>query len=296
MVTQKKEYYLTEEIIEQLLKEGKENQLEDKARSVIAAAEAQIRKSKQDIFPTANTEKLEGVIAKLGIALMEHNKLQVPLYISELEICLSEIKNSSNSPFGGFGDVFDTFFGTTNNKTTTRYRNPQAKAQAKSEPVINDQLSRLPITSTTNIILQSFLENLDPAIEQKRVGAWEALENNKADGCAQSCNSMRETLRLVLDKLASTEAVQKAPWYVKPKGAVPVTRFMRIRYALAGRSSSTSESTISLIDGLSSAVDAMYAKLSAESHGTKRPTATETRMYLTACESILGLIATQRHI
>ena len=99
----------------------------------------------------------------------------------------------------------------------------------------------------------------------------------------------------MLDKLAPTEQVLKASWYKKPKNGTPVTRAMRIRYALAGKSGVASESTLSLINDLATAVDSMYAKLSAESHSDKRATVSATRMYLGACEAVIGLIASQQH-
>ena len=97
-----------------------------------------------------------------------------------------------------------------------------------------------------------------------------------------------------MDNLAPSGSVQKAPWYMKPKQEPAVTRAMRIRYAITGTSDVQSESTLSLINGISEAVTAMYAKLSAESHSRTRLKISKVRMYLFACEAIIGLIATER--
>ena len=105
---------------------------------------------------------------------------------------------------------------------------------------------------------------------------------------------MREVLRQLLDNLAPASEVEKAPWYKKPKDGAPVTRTMRIQYALSGSSEIESESTLSLINGIAEAVKSMYAKLSAESHSDKRLKVSSVRMYLNACESLIGLIATER--
>ncbi len=69
---------------------------------------------------------------------------------------------------------------------------------------------------------------------------------------------------------------------------------MRIRYAITAASNVESESTFSLINGMSEAVNAIYAKLSAESHSRTRLKISNVRMYLYACEAIIGLIATER--
>ena len=105
---------------------------------------------------------------------------------------------------------------------------------------------------------------------------------------------MREVLRQLLDKLAPVSQIQASPWYQKPKEGPPVTRAMRIRYTLAGPSPLPSESTLTFINGMAAAIDAMYAKLSAETHSGKKPKISTTRMYLNACEALIGLIATER--
>jgi hypothetical protein len=146
------------------------------------------------------------------------------------------------------------------------------------------------------MFIQEFLENIDPSLEQKRAGAWEAVESNRSDSLAQASHSMREALRQLLDKLAPTEDIQKAPWYKKPKEGSSVTRAMRIHYAIAGTSEVSSESTLSLINDLAAAADSMYAKLSAESHSDKRAKVQATKMYLFACEAVIGLIVTERNV
>lgn len=84
-----------------------------------------------------------------------------------------------------------------------------------------------------------------------------------------------------------------ASWYQKPKEGNPVTRSMKIRYAIAGSSEIVSESTLTFINGMAEAIDAMYAKLSAETHSGKKPKVSTIRMYLNACEALIGLICTE---
>ena len=105
---------------------------------------------------------------------------------------------------------------------------------------------------------------------------------------------MREVLRQLLDNIAPKSEILQAPWYKKPKEGLPVTRAMRIRYAITGKADIESESTLSLINGMAEAVNSMYAKLSAESHSEKILKVSTVRMYLNACESLIGLIATER--
>jgi len=136
--------------------------------------------------------------------------------------------------------------------------------------------------------------HIDPELETKRLGAWEALNTNRTEGMVQATHSMREVLRQLMDTLSPVEKVQNAPWYKKPNGDTNVTRNMRIRYAIAGDSTDISESTLDLIKGCSAATDSVYSKLSAQSHTGKKPTITATRMYLVACETVIGLIATAR--
>lgn len=281
---------LTTEMIQTLLKEAEENLEEDKARSVMISAELRVRKDQEANLVTANTQKLERLIAEMGLALMEGNKASMIRKTKELEILLAESKQTpSPFGFGDFGNIFDSFYKPRSTRQET-YRRPVARPE---EPKTTNSLATL--STHTTMLVQSFLENIDPELELKREGAWEAIESNRPDARAQASHSMREVLRLLLDKLGPTEAVIRAPWYRKPKSGAPVTRAMRIRCALAGMSDVASESTLSLVTDLAAAVDSMYAKLSAESHSDKQVTATATRMYLSACEAVIGLIASQRH-
>lgn len=280
---------LTNDLIKQLLRETEENLEEDKARSVIALADLRVRKDQEQNSVTATTHKIETLIAEIGIALMENNEPLIGGKTKELEKLLTD----TSSEFGGFGNIFDAFFQTKPTQKTVQHRPTATRVDSKK--MKSEYANSLSTVSTpTTAFIQSFLENIDPELEVKRAGAWEAIESNRPDARAQASHSMREVLRQLLDKLAPTEEVLKAPWYKKPASGAPVTRAMRTRYALAGMSDVASESTLSLITDLTAAVDSMYAKLSSESHSDKKVTVTATRMYLSACEAVIGLIASQR--
>ena len=284
---------LTNQLIQQLLRDAEANREEDKARSVISEAELRVRKDQEQNSVTMTTRKIETLIAEIGIALTDGNKPLISGKTKELEKLLAE-QTYSPFGFGDFGNIFDAFYQPKSTKKATQHRPMETRADSKT--IKSERPNSLATVAThTTALIQNFLENIDPDLELKRAGAWEAVESNSPDARAQASHSMRELLRQLLDKLAPTEEVLKAPWYKKPQSGASVTRAMRIRYALAGISDVHSESTFSLINDLAAAVDSMYAKLSAESHSDKKVTVTATRMYLSACEAVIGLIASQRH-
>ena len=283
---------LSNDMIQQLLREAEENSEEDKARSVVTSAELRVRSAQEQNLVTATTQKIEALIAGIGIALMEGNKALISGKTKELEKLLAEPKQTySPFGFGDFGSLFDSFYRPKSTKKQTEHR----QTPADSKTIKSERMNSVPVVQTHNAALvQSFLETIDPELELKRAGAWEAVESSRPDGRAQASHSMREVLRQLLAKLAPTEEVVKASWYRKPESGAPVTRAMRIRYAVTG-SDAVSESTLSLTSDLAAAVDSMYAKLSAESHSDKKATVSATKMYLNACEAVIGLIAIQRH-
>ena len=142
--------------------------------------------------------------------------------------------------------------------------------------------------------VQNFLTKLDPELERKRQGAWQTLEGRTADKHAQAANSMRDVFSQLLDRLAPAGQVKKASWYKKPKSGDPVTRAMRVRWAIRGDSASVSSSTLGQIESLVKAVDATYAKLSAEGHARKGGKDQISRACMNACESAIELIAASR--
>jgi hypothetical protein len=142
--------------------------------------------------------------------------------------------------------------------------------------------------------VQDFLMKLDPQLERKRQGAWQTLEGSTTDKHAQAANSMRDVLSQLLDRLAPSVEVTKASWYKKPKQGNPVTRAMRVQWAIAGNSANVSSSTLEQIETLVKAVDATYAKLSAEGHEGKPGKDQITRACMKACESVIELIAASR--
>jgi len=142
--------------------------------------------------------------------------------------------------------------------------------------------------------VQDFLTKLDPELERKRQGAWQTLEGRTADRHAQAANSMRDVFSQLLDELAPAGQVKKALWYKRPKSGDPVTRAMRVRWAIGGDSASVSSSTLGQIESLVRVVDATYAKLSAEGHARKGGKDQISRACMNACESVIELIAASR--
>lgn len=142
--------------------------------------------------------------------------------------------------------------------------------------------------------LRAFLTKLDPQLERRRSGAWQTLQSATDDRHSQAATSMREVLRELLEKLAPDKDVMRAPWYDKPKEGTPVTRAMRVRYALTGISNSLSGSRLRQVNALADAADATYARLSSEIHKGVASQDKAARAYLTACESVMELIVAER--
>jgi hypothetical protein len=268
--------------------------MQDDAELAIAEANLRVQKDHRNNAVTSTTTNIEQSMAALGIALMEDSPTLVRKTQQLRE--LLQLSSGASQPFasGGFADLFEGFFPPTTpvkpKETMTKDSVPKPQAQT-----LEESTTRLMSPSTQmTVLIQTFLEQISPDLESKRAGAWQALESGTQDGPAQAAHSMRELLSQVLDNLAPSESVQKAPWYKKPKQDPAVTRAMKIRYAITAASDVESESTFSLINGISEAVNAMYAKLSAESHSRTRLKISKVRMYLSACEAIIGLIATER--
>jgi len=285
----KEQLTLTNETIDRMLTEARENQQEDRARSLIISADLRIRKDQEDNTVTETTRKMEAIVGEIGIALMEKGTISITQRTKELEDLLA--KPRQTSPSFGYDDLFSSFF---TPKTTKRAVRPQQKAAPSKVEQPESRTSLSEVSTVTTTFVQSFLESIDPELELKRLGAWEALNSNRPEGRVQATHSMREVLRLLLDRLSPAEKVQKTIWYKKPDSGASITRAMKIRYAIAGDSNEISESTFSLIRDMSATVESMYAKLSSQSHTEKKTTITATRMYLIACETTIGLIATAR--
>jgi hypothetical protein len=284
---------LTDDLILRVLKEAEENREEDDARLVVADAELRVREDQEKDSVTVITRELEALLGDLGIALMEGNKEKIIQKRKALEAKLKQ-RQQSISPFefGDLGSIFDSVF---QPASKWQPRRRPIISQAKSEPKESKKADSPLVVQESHItLIQDFLRNIDPMLELKRVGAWEAVDSDRPDGCAQAAHSMREVLRQLLDKLAPTEEVKKAPWYEKPQSGSPVTRAMRIRFSIE-KSGLVSESSLSLTNDLAAAVGSMYDKLSEESHSNKKVAISSTRMYLHACEAVIGLITIQMH-
>ena len=290
---------LTNALIAKALRQAADNYVEDSALSLMAEAELAICKAQEQNQTTAIITKIETLIGQLGIALSKKDKFAIQICSQELQKALSSHKEEASlSAFGGLGDLSDVFgsvfsgFGGPTKPQRSRYAPaPRSSSRTNESEVVSGSKPTVP--TGTLALIQSHLEAVAPILEQKRSGAWEALGSGRPDGCAQAAHSMREVLRQLLDKLAPEEEVKNAPWYKKPDSAVSVTRAMRIHYIIS-RSGVESESSLSFIDDLAQAVDSMYAKLSAESHSNREAKITATRMYLNACEAVIGLIVTYK--
>jgi len=291
---QRSQIKLTKELIIQLISDARKHKIQDNAELTIAEANLRVQKDHHNNMVTSATTNIENLMSELGIALMEDNPF-VGQKTQQLRELL-QVPSYASQPFasGGFGDLFEGFFSPTTpfkpKKTVTKDSVTKPQVQIPEE---STTLLMSPSTHMT-VLIQTFLEQISPDLESKRAGAWQALESGTQDGPAQAASSMRELLSQVLDNLAPSGFVQKAPWYKKPKQEPAVTRATKIRYAITGTSDVQSESTLSLINGISEAINAVYAKLSAASHSRTRLKISNVRMYLFACEAIIGLISTER--
>ena len=109
--------------------------------------------------------------------------------------------------------------------------------------------------------LDTLLSQIDPGLLQMRHGAWSALAAQSPDSLQQAAHSMRELLRMVLERLAPREVVAQAEWHREGR----VTRKEQVRWILEERGQ-YSQSTASVIDASCELVDALYARLSGIAH------------------------------
>jgi len=86
--------------------------------------------------------------------------------------------------------------------------------------------------------LDEALKNVDPALLERRQGAWAAFYSGRADFLSQAATSARELLTQTLRTLAPDEAVQAKSWFQPNEGARNsggVTRGHRIRFIIEAR-------------------------------------------------------------
>lgn len=139
--------------------------------------------------------------------------------------------------------------------------------------------------------LSRLLSEIDPDLESKRQGAWHTFYGTGSDRLSQASHSMREVIRLLLDKLAPDDMVKAAPWYNKPTSSVTqVTRKMRVRYCLSGYSTSVSHSTLNYIESLANFVDESYAKLSGEAHSDEPSDISMVKAFLESGDIVILII------
>ena len=177
-----------------------------------------------------------------------------------------------------------------------RYSLPSVKLSSVVSPRLRYTLPELKERQTESEIhtVSFLLTQIDERLEMKRLGAWDALRGSSRDKMAQAISSMREVFRQTLDLLAPEIQVTSAPWYQKPKAGSPVTRKMRVRFALTGNNLEYSESTVELIVSFGNVADAVYSKLSAEEHGVLVSSPLQVEACLHAVESALFLLLTNR--
>lgn len=161
-----------------------------------------------------------------------------------------------------------------------------------TEPV--SYLGKDTVSEISKETIEALLNGIDPELERKRRGAWQTFYSTSQDRISQAIYSMREVLRLLLDILAPENKIPKAPWYKKPTKDPPITRKMRVRYALGGVKDEVSESTFDLIVSLADTVEKTYSKLSAEAHCQNEVTEAKTEAYLKSCEAVILLLLVHR--
>jgi hypothetical protein len=290
-----KVFVLTDELIKKALNDTRINSTIDGANFAIAEAQLILDKKTTTRSDYTSIDKL---VSQLGSALMDQDQDSIISLTGQLNTLITQQK--SESAFSSYGNIFDSVFGrSTPAQKSKPIQNMSDATKTSSIKHESTKTSPTPFTPLTIVtptvaLIQSFLEGIDPELEAKRAGAWRALESNLPDSLSQASHSMREVLRQLLDNLAPASQIELSPWYQKPKDGPPITRAIRIRYAIAGPSPIPSESTLAFINGMAEAISAMYAKLSAETHSAKKPKISTTRMYLNACEALIGLIATER--
>ncbi len=291
---------LTDELIKKSLNDAAINAVTDGANCAIVEAQLILNNKNTN---TSDYADIDHLVSRLGLTLMDQDQDSIIHCTGQLN---NLIKQQTSVPASfGYGDIFESIFGRTTlvkkSKPIHKTSNFIKTSPIKHDPTKTSPTPLTPLTTVTTVtpvvaLIQSFLESIDPELESKRAGAWRVLESNLPDSLSQASHSMREVLRQLLEKLAPASQVELSPWYQKPKDGPPITRPMRIRYAIAGQSPIPSESTLAFINGMAEAIAVMYAKLSAETHSAQRPKISTIRMYLNACEALIGLIATERMV
>lgn len=160
---------------------------------------------------------------------------------------------------------------------------------------VKEYVSQEEILSAKDEAIANFLISVNPDLDKKRQGAWDAFRGSSRDKLPQAAHSMREVLRLLIDQLAPDTQVEKASWYKKPKKGDGITRAMKIRYTLSGSLSQRNRNDEGLILGLVDVVNAAYAKLSTEAHTLPTSLPEKVKVVLETCEHIIVLIKTFRH-
>jgi len=288
---------LTKELIKKTTSDAEINTVRDDAN--LALAEAQLILDKEKPSST-NYKAIDEAVSELGSSLMSRFEAPIILSTNRLNKLMEQMRQQKQiTPFSSFDDIFGAFSKPTTkthsshparNTSTSNNQFQPNNISDKSPSIIVDQ----PMTITPIVAqIQSFLERIDPELESKRIGAWKTLESATPDALSQACHSMREVITQLLEKLSPSSEVIKSPWYKKPKEGSPVTRSMKIRYAIAGSSATVSDSTLNFINAMAEVIDAMYSKLSAETHSHKKAKVSSIRIYLNACEALIGIITTE---
>lgn len=162
---------------------------------------------------------------------------------------------------------------------------------------VRSVVSRVLSTENSASDLSRLLSEVDSSLELKRQGAWQTFNGTSTDRLRQACHSMREVVRLLLDYLAPDDMVKAAPWYAKPANTTSeVTRRMRVRYCLSGRSTSISPSNLNYVESLARFVDESYAKLSNEAHSDKPSDVLKVKAFLESGEIVVLMLLLNKKV
>jgi hypothetical protein len=139
--------------------------------------------------------------------------------------------------------------------------------------------------------LDGALKETDPALLERRQGAWAAYHSGRPDSLSQAAASARELLTQTLRTLAPNEAVQGKPWYQSHGGARNsggVTRGHRIRFIIEARG--PSDSRRELAEASCDLVERWNTVLSGQVHNGGAMSASDVKNAIEAVENTLRIL------
>jgi hypothetical protein len=139
--------------------------------------------------------------------------------------------------------------------------------------------------------LDGALKEVDPALLERRQGAWAAYHSGRPDSLSQAAASARELLTQTLRILAPNEAIQRKSWFETHEGARNsggVTRGHRIRFIIETRG--PSDSRRELAEASCDVVEKWNAVLSGQVHNGGTMSASDVKNAIDAVESTLRIL------